>query len=418
MTYLARELLAAGTVLASLAVSACQSSKPAVCSAPQGAEADVQSLAAADTAFAFAFYPPAAAAAGPGRNVILSPYSVSSTLTMLDVGAGGETATQIQTVLGIPGGGAAVAPSYAALACADETDGTSNDNQLSIANALWGQTGMPFQPSFLSVLASGYSAPLQQVDFERDAAGATGTINAWVSGQTQGKITELFQPGDLTADTRLVLTNAIYFNGVWDAGFSPSATGMRPFTLGDGTMISVPTMNGTVGVTQGQGQGFSVVELPYKGSAMVMDFLLPQGTLSTLEAGLTADGLRAALGNLSPLSQVDLSLPKFTFSTQVGLNDVLAGMGMPDAFMAGTADLSGIDGKKDLFVDLVVQQAFVEVDEQGTVAAAATGASVSLKASVGPEVVLIDHPFLFLIRATKTGSLLFMGRVEDPRSGS
>jgi serpin B len=417
MTYLARRCLAPCAILASLALSGCKS-KPAVCDAPQGGAADVQGLAQADTAFALAFYPPAAAAAG-GQNVILSPYSVSSTLKMLDVGAAGETDTQIRTVIGVPGGGAAAAPGYAALACTDETDGSSNDNQLSIANALWGQTGMPFQPSFLSVLASGYEAPLQQVDFTGDAAGATDTINGWVSGRTQGKIPQLFMPGDLDGNTRLVLANAMYFNGVWASGFSPSATSMQPFTLGDGTMVSVPTMQGTVSVAQGVSQGFVVIELPYKGGTMVMDFLLPGGALADLEASLTADGLRGALAGLGLPSKVVLHLPKFSFSTRVVLNPVLAGLGMPDAFDMGKADLSGIDGNKDLYVALVVQQAFVEVDEQGTVAAAATGASVSLKTETqGPPDVLIDQPFLFLVRDTGTGSLLFMGRVGDPRAGS
>jgi serpin B len=337
---------------------------------------------------------------------------------MLDVGAAGETDTQIRTVLGIPGGGAAVAPSHAALACADETDGTSNDNQLSIANSLWGQTGMPFQPGFLSVLDTGYAAPLQQVDFENDAGGATDTINGWVSGRTQGKIPALFAPGDLDGNTRLVLANAIYFNGVWASGFSPDATTMAPFTLGDGSVVSASTMAGTVSLAQGAGQGFSVVELPYKGGVMVMDFLLPQGALSDLEASLTADGLRGALASVGRPSQVELLLRKFSFSTRVRLNQVLAGLGMPDAFDMAKADLSGIDGGMDLYVALVVQQAFVEVDEQGTVAAAATGAGVSLKTAVETPTVAIDHPFLFLVRDTQTGSILFMGRVEDPRAGS
>jgi len=335
------------------------------------------------------------------------------------VGAEGETATQIQTVLHLPGGGAAVAPSYAALACADETDGSSHGNQLSIANSLWGQQGMAFQPSFLSVLADGYSAPLQQVDFKGDASGATSTIDGWVSDHTQGKIPTLFQPGDLDASTRLVLVNAVYFNGVWAKGFSSSKTMPRSFTLGDGTQVQVPTMDGNVSLAQGSGQGFSVVELPYQGGAMVMDFLLPEGDLATLEASLTADDLDAALRGVAAPQTFELFVPKFSFTTRMVLNPVLAGLGMPDVFNPETANLSGIDGKEDLFVSLVVQQAFVEVDEQGTVAAAATGTSVGLAlVSSGPVPLVIDHPFLFLVRDRNTGSLVFMGRVEDPRSSA
>jgi serpin B len=399
-----------------VAATGCQSSKPAVCSAPQGDGAAAQSLARDDTTFAVAFYPPAAAAVGAGKNVILSPYSAATALTMLDVGAAGATATQIQTVLDLPSGGAAVAPSYAALACEDETHGSADGNQLSVANSLWGQKGMAFQASFLSTLAGGYSAPLQQVDFQTDAAGATTTIDQWVSGETQGAIPKLFQPGDLDAQTRLVLVNAVYFKGTWAAGFDASATKPQPFTLADGSQVQVPTMDGTVGLSQAVGAGFSVVEVPYQGGQIAIDFLLPDGDLPALEASLTPAALLGALGKLRAQTGVELFLPRFSFATHLILNPVLSGMGMPDAFTPGVADLSGIDGQRDLYVSIVVQQAMIEVDEEGTIAAAATGVGArDFSVAVTPT-LRIDHPFLFLLRDTATGSLLFMGRVEDPRA--
>ena len=388
---------------------------PAVCSVSRGSDAAAQALAGDDTAFALAFFPPAAQAAGAGKNVILSPYGVSAVLSMLDVGAAGETAAQIESTLSLPGSGAAVAPAYAMLACADENDGSSDGNQLSIANALWGQESMPFQASFLSTLATGYSAPLQQADFVHDAGGATDDINQWVSTRTQGAIPTLFHPGELDASTRLVLVNAVYFRGTWATGFDPSATRPQAFTLEDGSQVPVATMDGTMTLSQGTGDGFSVVEVPYKGGAVAIDFLLPDAQLSALEASLTPAALATSLGSLHA-QEAELFLPRFSFTTHLVLNPVLSGMGMTDVFLPAKADLSGIDGQHDLFVSLVVQQAMIEVDEQGTVAAAATGVSVGVNAVALPLAVRVDKPFLFLLRDTRTGSVLFMGHVEDPRA--
>lgn len=416
------------------ALSACTSGTPpppAVCGAPQGDPMATAQLATGDMSFAVAFYEPAVSAAGAGQNMVASPYSLSAALTMVDVGAAGETATQMQTVLHLPGTGADVAPAYAALACEDETDGTSDGNKLSIANSLWGQQGKSFQSMFLNVLANGYAAPLRQVDFVGDASGARDTINQWVSSTTQGRIPSLLGPGDVTIDTRLVLVDAVYFNGVWDEGFDPSKTSPRPFTLSVGTTASVPTMSGDVDLGIGSGGGgtggsapaFSVYELPYKGRSLAMDFLLPSTSLPALEAGLTPDTLSGAFASLSSrTTQVILTLPKFSIKTRFAqLPALLASMGMPDVFDASTADLSGMDGAKDLHVGAVVHEAQIEVDEQGTVATAATAATVvthSCTCPPGPRIVSIDHPFLFLVRDTRNGSILFMGRVEDPRQGS
>jgi serpin B len=389
---------------------------PPVCSASQGTTQAAQDLATSQTKFGVDFYLPAATAIGAGNNVILSPYSLSTALTLVAAGAAGETATQMQTVLDLPAPAQSLAPAYAALACKNETDGSSTGNQLSIANAVWAQKGKAFVQNYLSLLATGYGAPVQQADFADDPTGATTAIDQWVSNETQGLIPTLFQPGDLTMSTELVLVNALYFKGTWASGFDPSATQPSPFTLSDGTSISVPTMNGTVNVAQGTGTGFTVVELPYVGNALAMDFLLPNGSLSSLESSLTASALNAALpAGSRDLEQAQLYLPKFSFSTRAILNPVLEGMGMQDVFTPQVANLSGIDGAEDLYVSIVVQQAFVEVDEQGTVAAAATGVGVSgAAAAEEPPQIVIDHPFLFLIRDTNTGSILFMGQVENP----
>jgi serpin B len=416
-----RDLVVLFASSAALAVVGCTAKAPpppaAVCGATQGSSSAAQSLASDDTAFAVALYGPAAAVVGAGQNVILSPYSVSATMTMIDVGAAGATDTQMQSVLHLPGNGATVAPAYAALACEDETDGSSQGNQLSLANSVWGQKGVAFEPTFLSVLSGGYEAPLQQVDFAGDPSGATITINDWVSQATQAEIPTLLQPGDVDSSTLLVLVNAVYFKGAWATGFDPSMTSSQPFTLSDGTQVSVPTMSGSVDFASGNLSGaLSVYELAYKGGSLAMDFLLPEGTLSALESSLTPALVTSALASLgSPFNQ-PITVPKFSFGDRVRLDPVLAAMGMPDVFNPLSADLPGIDGAKDLYVYFVLQQALVEVDEQGTVAAAATAAGVTDTAFQEP--IQIDRPFLFLIRDTKNGSILFMGRVEDPRQGS
>jgi serine protease inhibitor len=425
MRRLGRALFLGVGSLVWMMASGCSGSAPTpiVCSAPAATSSAAQALASANTAFAAAFFTPAATAVGRGNNVIFSPYSVSATLTMVDGGAAGETATQIQSVLELPGAAASIAPAYASIACDDETDGSSQGNQLSIANSLWAQEGMSFEHAFVSLLKNGYAAPLQQVDFAADPDSAMSTIDQWVSTQTQGKIPSLLQPGDVDTQTRIVLVNAVYFAGTWENGFDPSQTSPAPFTLSDGTRVQAPMMGGMVTAGGGSvqmsndGPWLTTLELPYKGGALAMDILMPNGSLSDFEASLTADSLTKAIESASSnQGQIQVEVPKFTFTTRVALVPVLSAMGMKDVFEPNLADLSGIDGQHDLYVSLVVQQAFVQVDEQGTVAAAATSAGVGDTAAMVPTT--INQPFLFVIRDTTNGSILFLGHVENPLQGS
>jgi serpin B len=392
-----------------------------ICSAPQDSATAAATLVDANTSFAVALYGPAASAAATATapNVILSPFSLSTILTMIDAGAAGATDTQIRSVLHLAANGASVAPAWATVACKDETDASWGADRLSIANAVWGQQGKSFEPPFLTTLSVGFQSPLQQADFAGDPAGATSAINQWVSQQTQGTIPALLDPDDVTDSTAIVLVDAVYFKGTWLTGFDPSQTAPRPFTLEDGTTVQVPTMSGNVDVATGwlKGSAVTTYELAYLGGALAMDFLVPEGSLSSFESTLTPAILGAALASLGPGSeQEELTLPKFSFSTRIVLNPLLSGMGMPNAFENGVADLSGFDGATDLFLSDVVQQAFVEVDESGTVAAAATGGVGG--GALGYASAAIDSPFLFLIRDTKNGSILFMGQVLDPRQGS
>jgi serpin B len=423
-----RALGSSGFVAAVAAFCACTSTvapnagpKPDVCDASQGSSAGAQSLATADTAFAVAFFAPAVAAAdGQDANVIVSPYSVSAAMAMADVGAAGETQSQIESVLRLPASAATEAPAYAALECAEESEGTSNGNTLLIANSVWAQSGASFEPTFKSTLATGYDAPLQQVDFAGDPAGAAAQVNSWVSGKTQGMIPSLLGADDVDDKTRFVLTDAIYFKGVWANGFDPASTKPAPFTREDASQAQVPTMTGTVNAPSSRQADLTVVELPYKGGALAMDFLMPTtpgaGVLAAFESALTPASLTATLSGLGAADQLVLYVPRFSFTSRVELGPVLTGMGMTDAFDEKLANFSGIDGAMDLSIHTVVQQAFVEVDEQGTVAAAATAVSLCMycEAVSEPNTIHLDQPFVFLIRDTRNGAILFMGHVTNP----
>jgi len=385
----------------------------------------VVGLVTADTAFAAAFLSPAVATAGGGgTNVIVSPYSVSNAMMMVDVGAAGATDSQIESVLALPANGSTEAPAYAGLACALQADGSSNGNSLDVANALWGQAGVSFETAFLGVLAQGYGAPLQTADFRSDPSVATAAINAWVSQVTQGTLPSLLGPADVTTKTLLVLVNAIYFKGTWATGFNASMTSPRPFTLADGSQTTVSTMTGTIQASVASGSSLVVLELPYRGNALAMDILMPDArgadagstSLAAFESTLTPAVLSQALSSLGAPSWDTVYLPKFSFTTHVELASVLAGLGMTDVFQDGVANLSGMDGAMDLSVGAVVQEARIEVDEEGTVAAAGTGVSVcgDCLAIEEPPSVVIDHPFLFLIRDTRNGAIVFMGQVVNP----
>jgi serpin B len=380
----------------------------------------VPSLVTADTAFATSFFVPAVASGGATPvNAVVSPYSVSTAMMMADVGAAGQTDTQIETALSLPANASAEATAYAGLACALETDGSSDGNSLFLADALWGQQDVSFEPTFLNVLSQGYGAPLQTVDFAGNPSGAESTINAWVSQKTQGNITSLLGSSDVSPQTKLVLVNAIYFKGIWADGFDATMTAPRQFTLSDGSTTMVPTMTSTVNLSQSWSSKLLVAELPYKGYALAMDIFMPQGasgSLASFESTLTPDALDTALASLNAPTPTITYFPKFSFTTRIELANVLEGMGISNAFSAGQADFSGMDGAMDLSIGAVVQQALIEVDETGTVAAAATAVSAcdDCNAVEEPPTVTIDQPFLFLIRDRRNGAILFMGHVANP----
>ncbi len=289
--------------------------------------------------------------------------------------------------------------------------------QLNIANALWGQEGYHFLPEYLDLLAANYGAGMNLLDFAADPEAARVTINDWVSDQTEERIQDLLPPGSLDALTRLVLTNAIYFNAAWLHPFEENATTDGPFTLLDGSEITTPMMHKQERYGYGQGEGYQAVQLPYIGNQLSMLVLMPdEGEFDAFSSQLDAARLADLMRSIH-YQEVNLSFPKFTFESETQLRQTLSQMGMSLAFDGAAADFSGMDGTQDLFIDDVYHKAFVAVDEAGTEAAAATAVVMKLTSAMEPQQAInmtIDHPFLFLIQDNPTGTILFVGQVVEP----
>jgi len=370
-------------------------------------------VVAGNTQFAVELYEKLRARPG---NLFLSPHSLSTALAMTYTGARGETAAQMARVLHFKAEPGPLSAAFRALNEQIDAGDASRPFELSTANAFWGGKDERFLPEFLRLLTEYYRAGLRQVDFLQ-AEQARRTINAWVEAQTNGKIRDLLQPRDLGPDTALVLTNAIYFKGNWAHPFPKTSTREEDFTLTDGAKIRVPTMRQTGRLRFLDGPGFQALELPYAGDALSMVVLLPQKAdgLAALEESLSAKKLEDWLSKLSTRT-VAVSMPRFKFEAGFELKDALSALGMPLAF-SGPADFSGMNGGHDLFLSAVIHKAFLDVNEEGTEAAAASAVVVSRgKARFEPVVTFrAEHPFLFLIRDNSSGSLLFLGRVADPR---
>ena len=387
--------------------------------------AGLDELVRGNNAFAFDLYH---ALSGREGNLFYSPFSISQALAMTSAGARGETLRQMEATLHHRLPQSSLHPAFNALdrtlaSRGKEPGGTPNDAgeagqyfRLNIANALWGQQGYEFLPDFLDVLAANYGAGMMAVDFVGVPDESRVRINDWVSDETSGKVKDLLPPGIIDESTRLVLTNAIYFNASWLWPFSPRDTEARPFHLDGGGTVSVPMMTETTKDFYGYAKGnrYQAVDLPYSWGELSMTILLPdEGKLGELEDSLDSAMLDRIIDEIE-IDYITLTMPLFEFESEFDLGDTLAGMGMPDAFGA-EADFSGMTRSRDLWIFEVVHKAFVSVDEKGTEAAAATGAVMLLSGpSKEPIEVTVDRPFIFLIRDTGTGTILFLGRVSNP----
>jgi serpin B len=383
---------------------------------PFVSDAQLATLVADNSDFAFNLYQTLKKT--NSGNMFYSPYSISSALAMTWSGAKTDTEKQMATALQFTLSQTQLPSAFNALSLqlasrgqnAKGTDGRSFS--LNIANALWGQKDQTFLPAFLDILAVNYGAGMNLLDFMAAPDASRTTINKWVSDQTNAMIKDLLPPGSVTSSTRLVLTNAIYFDAAWQSPFKKDSTHDGTFNLLNGTTVTVPMMGQESGYSYVKADGYQAVEMPYDGNEVAMDIIMPDaGKFTSFEAGMTAKNVTAIIKSMNNTALV-LNLPKFSFSSDFSLKDTLTSMGMPVAF-TGKADFSGITGKQDLYISDVIHKAYVAVDEAGTKAAAATGV-VMVGAAMPQNFMTIDQPFIFLIRDIQTGAILFVGRVMNP----
>ncbi len=354
-----------------------------------------------------------------GGNLFFSPESISTALAMAYAGARGGTASQMAKTLHFTLPPAKLQPAMGALL--SDLNAAHQGYQLSVANALWAQEGYTFLDDFLNLLKTNYGAGLNQVNFKGATEAARLTINQWVEQKTQDKIKNLLQPGALRSDTRLVLTNAIYFKGDWETQFDKAQTRNEDFHLSPGQTTTAPLMHREGRFSYFDGGSFQVLEIPYKSKELSLIVFLPKdpGGLGGLEQSLTDSKLQQWLRQLVSVSKVIVTMPKFKMTQEFELGSTLGAMGMPQAF-SSSADFSGMTGRRDFAISQVIHKAYIDVNEEGTEAAAATAVTMRALAIRAPEapppVFRADHPFVFMIRDNRSASILFMGRVADPRS--
>ena len=389
--------------------------------------ADLNAVATAGNAFACDLYQELREAPG---NLFFSPYSISTALAMTYAGARGVTAEEMARVLHFGKVDDTIHPTYARLLQelapagapapgSIRTGKSTAGYQINIANRLWGQRGFEFLSSFLELTREHYGAQLEEVDFVTAAEAARQTINDWVADRTAEKILDLIPPGVLNRRTTLVLTNAIYFYGKWAHQFKARATQDRPFWITPTESVDVPTMHKLHRFAYASFPDLEVLELPYEGGDLSYLVLLPRERdgLLNLERRLTAGALDAWLAELAA-HQVRVSLPKYKLTSWFDLSAILKMLGLSTAFSAQRADFSGMTGRRELYISKVIHKAFVDVQEEGTEAAAATAVIIERTSVAEPPLDVIefkaDHPFLFLIRDNRSGSILFLGRYAQP----
>jgi serpin B len=373
---------------------------------------DTDEISVGNTAFSIDLY--RNSVADNADNVVFSPLSISMAMAMTSVGAGGETDDAIRSTMHFPQYDNPLHNGYLRLRkhIADHADAYP----VSIANALWCEQSMPVSRKFLNHTERYYEAGLQTVDFLNAAEDARLQINAWTSKHTNGKIVDLLTEGTVKPKTRLILTNAIHFDALWQTPFAADRTRETPFHTSDGA-IETPMMHLTTTVPFRQFEGFSAVSIPYKMERLQMIVLLPNESdnISVIEDSLSQSNLGGWLQALYETPQkVNLAIPRFKLTQQLDLTNALTSLGMGIAF-SDEANFRGITIAAKLQLSAVIHKAFIDVNEKGTEAAAATGVVMGVT-SVGKPApsFTADHPFMFIIRDNVTGFILFIGRVMNP----
>ncbi len=370
-------------------------------------EAGVEATVGAYNDFAFNLYH----RYSPGsENILFSPYSISTALSMTYEGARGETAEEMEKVFSFLTDPSERHSSVASIY--NTLNNGDHDYALHTVNALWIQQDYQILKEYLDYIASYYGGDANILDFVSKPEESRRIINKWVEDRTNERIKDLFPPNSIDCLVRLVLTNAIYFKGDWLYEFDPDETGVEDFYVTPSTVVEVNMMNNHRTFNYAETDALQILELSYSGEVSMLVLLPKEGHMGEVEDQLSMQRIKELMGTMEE-NDVNVYLPRFTFDTKYFMMEDLAEMGIPTAF-TGDADFSGITGTRELYIDKVIHQAFIEVNEKGTEATAATGVSVRLTAALPGELFRANHPFIFLIRDLDTGLIIFMGRVTDP----
>jgi serpin B len=375
---------------------------------------DQAAVVEGNNAFAADLYRQLSAQSG---NLFFSPESISTAFAMAYAGASGSTAAEMAAAMHYTLPSGRLHPAMGALLA--ELNAEHAGYQLRVADALWAEKDYKFLDSFLAVTRQDYAAGFRPVDFKGEPDAARLLINRWVEEKTEDKIKDLLPRGTVKSDTRLVLTNAIYFKGDWATQFSKTLTHDEDFHTSATGIVKTPLMHLQSKLPYYDGGTFKAVDIPYKSGELSMVVLLPNDVigLPALEQSLTAANLQKWLHDSWRTNKVFLALPKFKMTGEFELSGALSALGMRQAFQKGVADFSAMTGKRDLWISTAIHKAHIDVNEEGTEAAAATGIgmrSMAMAYEAPPIFFRADHPFIFFIRDNRSGAILFVGRVADP----
>ena len=374
-------------------------------------EQGIQAVVNANNQFAFDLY--SELDKDEDGNMFYSPYSISAALAMTYEGAEGKTADEMKSVFHFPEEDI-LRPNFAAIY--NDINKENKEYELKTGNALWVQKDYPFLEEYIDGVENYYGGKATMLDFVKETEKSRQTINSFIEEQTKDKIKDLIPTGYLDETTRLVLTNAIYFKGIWEWEFDKTDTREQDFKITSTDIVKTPIMRMNpedAKFNYAQTEDLQILELPYKGDKISMLILLPTENLDSIESSLTVEKLNGYKSQMKETKLSSISLPKFEFDSKYFMKNTLISLGMPTAF-SDDADFSGMIGKKDLYISNVIHQAYVGVDEEGTEAAAATAVVMELTAMLPMNVFRADHPFIFIIQEKDTGNILFLGRVVDP----
>jgi serine protease inhibitor len=371
----------------------------------------IQEVVEANNEFAFDLY--SKIIKKENENVFYSPYSIFAALAMTYEGAEGRTAEEMKSVFHFPEDNI-LRPNFASVY--NNINEENKEYELKTGNALWVQRDFPFLEEYTNRVENYYGGKAAPVDFKNETERSRETINSFIQEQTKDKIKNLIPQGVFDPSTKLVLTNAIYFKGVWYWEFDADDTYEEIFKITSEDNVKVPMMHmkpEEAKFNYAETEDLQILELPYKGEEISMLLLLPAGNLDEIESSLTLEKFNEYKSQMKEANLTSISIPKFEFDTKYFMKNTLISLGMPTAF-SGSADFSGMTDKRDLFIDNVIHQAYVGVDEKGTEAAAATAVIMKETAIMPTNIFKADRPFLFAIQEKDTGNILFLGRVVNP----